>query len=328
MLAAKGKIAKAVILRPGALGDVLVARGVVAMLRQTFPDVYINLAAPGERGRFVCRPGWADQWLDWDRAAFSWLFAEGDTPPPAALQAAFAGTDLILSYVDNAGPAFQEKLRRLAPGASLLLSPSRPPPGEGKPVGEWLLEHLDDFLRRCGLLGEQDANAAQFAASRIALEPQPPLLPELVSENYIVMHPGSGGASKNWPIANFAELARYICADGARLVVTSGEADGDLGERLCRMVPDALHLLQPSLERLAWLLANAKLYVGNDSGVSHLAASVSSPTGDHPVMAVVFGPSDPAVWAPPGALVLRAGGTMGALPAAEAWEQIKAVLTF
>ncbi|MDR3078078.1 MAG: hypothetical protein LBV15_04880, partial [Planctomycetota bacterium] len=74
---------KLAVIRTGALGDVLAARGVIRFLKDVFPEASLLLAAPGERGRLFLRPGWADRVLDWDRADFSWLFAAGGEPPPA-----------------------------------------------------------------------------------------------------------------------------------------------------------------------------------------------------------------------------------------------------
>jgi ADP-heptose:LPS heptosyltransferase len=158
---------------------------------------------------------------------------------------------------------------------------------------------------------------AAFAASRkISLPPAKEIFKgEEQTGRYVVIHPGSGSRKKNWPLENFiqvgARLQRAKAPGGApffkRMVVVSGEADGDLGERLHRSLPGSRHLHGLELESLASLIAGAFLYVGNDSGVSHLAGSVVGPTGESPLLAVVFGPSDSRVWAPPGALVLEAG---------------------
>ena len=57
-----------------------------------------------------------------------------------------------------------------------------------------------------------------------------------------------------------------------------------------------------ALEELAGVLASASLYLGNDSGVTHLAAAVGAPT------IAVFGPTDPVIWAPVGPRVITWGG--------------------
>ena len=82
----------------------------------------------------------------------------------------------------------------------------------------------------------------------------------------------------------------------------------------------------PDLETLAELLAGACLYVGNDSGVSHLAGMVADSAGHAPRLAVLFGPSDSRVWAPPGALVLEAGPDMRGVTPDGAFDRIAAFL--
>jgi len=56
------------------------------------------------------------------------------------------------------------------------------------------------------------------------------------------------------------------------------------------------------LRTLAGVLARCSVYVGNDSGVSHLAAAVGAPT------VAIFGPTDPRVWGPRGPRVQTVGG--------------------
>ncbi|MCD8138412.1 MAG: hypothetical protein LUE17_01300 [Planctomycetaceae bacterium] len=331
MLTAKSKIGKVVVIRPGALGDVLAVRSVIRFFKDAFPGVDITLLAPGERGRFLAREGWADRAFDYDRSAFAWLYTDGQDDPPAPLTAAFAGSDIILAYQDFADPAgqarFEARLDRLAPAAGKVYCPSRPTGHHSAPIGEWLLNAATGFCRAYGLIKPSDLHGENWAEARLSID-EPQAFPGL-GQPYVVMHPGSGSGKKNWPVERFAALARMLLAAGGggaftRLLVTAGEADGDVGERLVEAVPGALLLAGAALECLAGVLAYARLYVGNDSGVSHLAAAVTTPSGRGPVVATVFGPSDAAVWAPPGALVLDAGGNMAGLGAADAFQSISA----
>ncbi|MDR2390700.1 MAG: glycosyltransferase family 9 protein [Planctomycetota bacterium] len=323
----RGNLRKIVILRPGALGDVLAVRGVVRFLRNVFPRLEIILAAPGEKGGLFRRPDWADAVQDWSRAAFSWLFSsEGGSPPPD-LRIAFADCDWILAYVGaDPGEVFRSRLAELAPVAGALFSPAHPEPapGEaGEPIGIWLLRPVLACCRQffpCPPAISLDP--AVLAAARFRIAARPSLAPAVP---YAVFHPGSGGAKKNWPLENYAALGKRLAGDGPicrRLVVTSGEEDGDLGERLAAAVPGAGHVHNPTLENLAGLLAHAGIYIGNDSGVSHLAAAVEDRTGKTPDTLVIFGPSDARIWAPPGAKILSAGREMRNLPPEIVWREI------
>lgn len=118
--------------------------------------------------------------------------------------------------------------------------------------------------------------------------------------DFAVIHPFSGSPKKNWPLARFQELARRM---GAHLPV-----------RWCAGPEEPLEgaVRFEDLYDLACWLAAARVYVGNDSGVTHLAAAVGTP------VVALFGPSDPAVWAPRGPLVqVIAAESMTAIPLAE-----------
>jgi len=334
MLIAKNAIAKIVVIRPGALGDVLAIRPTIRFFKDSFPRAEVCLVAPGERGRFFRRDGWADRTFDWDRGAFSWLFATGDDAPPPTLSAVFSGTSLIVAYDDfqdaESQEAFERRLDCLAPSAGKVFCPSRPPKGHAQPLDEWLLTAALGFCRRFFLVEGRSVDPARFLISRIVMPERMPLAG--LNGRYFVIHPGSGSRTKNWPVANYVHLAQSILAaakqEGAPLgmIVTAGEADGDAGRRLAEAVQGALLVEQASLDDLAALLAYSDFYLGNDSGVSHLAASVMGFDGRHSAMGVIFGPSDPDVWAPRGATVLGAGPDMTALPLEDACDVILGML--
>ncbi|NOY80461.1 MAG: glycosyltransferase family 9 protein [Kiritimatiellaeota bacterium] len=114
------------------------------------------------------------------------------------------------------------------------------------------------------------------------------------------LHPGSGSRAKNWPITVFAKFAAAWQYDrrGA-VMVSSGPADRELAGP-CRAAlrefgAAAEFLDRPALGELRdRLAAEADLYIGNDSGVTHLAAALGVPT------VALFRCTDPRVWRPLG----------------------------
>jgi len=115
----------------------------------------------------------------------------------------------------------------------------------------------------------------------------------------VVIHPGSGGVAKCWPLERFVELAGRLKDRGQDVLWVVGPAEV---ERWGEGKLDALRrqwplLENPGLESLAGLLAQCRVYVGNDSGVSHLAAAVGAPSF------VLFGPSNATHFAPLGPCV-------------------------
>ena len=121
----------------------------------------------------------------------------------------------------------------------------------------------------------------------------------------VVLHPGAGGRHKRWPAERFATLADRFAELGYAIAITRGPADDDAVAALRCQVrlarPEVLDGMP--LDELAKILARASLFVGNDSGITHLAALLEVPT------LAIFGPFDPAYWAPigPDVQVLDAG---------------------
>jgi hypothetical protein len=97
----------------------------------------------------------------------------------------------------------------------------------------------------------------------------------------IVLHPFASNEAKRWPFGRSFRLPDHL-----NLVRLRGPEES---------LPDALYI--PDLFDLARFLAGARAYIGNDSGITHLAAAVGVPT------VALFGPTDPAVWGPRGSCV-------------------------
>jgi ADP-heptose:LPS heptosyltransferase len=143
---------------------------------------------------------------------------------------------------------------------------------------------------------------AGLGRSRLSAVPVPPADPgdwdeagallSRLGEGFLALHPGSGAPQKNWPSDRFRRLARHL-AGPERWLVVEGPADtqpvAELATERGAVVARGLRL-----RALGALLSRAGLYVGHDSGVTHLAAAWGAPT------LALFGPTDPVSWAPLG----------------------------
>jgi heptosyltransferase-3 len=129
----------------------------------------------------------------------------------------------------------------------------------------------------------------------------------------VALHPGSGRANKNWAIENWIELGNDLLgrigsrSDGfpavglnkrrsgerRSLMIVSGEADQLQIEKLESIWKDARVVFAKNLPlpHLAAVLEQT-VFVGHDSGVSHLAAAAGANC------ILLFGPTDPEIWAP------------------------------
>lgn len=179
----------------------------------------------------------------------------GVEPPPALIEK-LCGFDSIVSWYGSNREEFREHVRSLGLPFQFL---------DALPERGAKVHAADFFLRQAGGIGR--------AVPRIECE-------SITRGDFAVIHPFSGSARKNWPLERFRELAERLpcpvrwCA-GPEEVLEGAERFEDLYE-------------------LARWLARARLYIGNDSGITHLAAAVGTP------VVAIFGPTDPEVWGPRG----------------------------
>ncbi|HTV90345.1 MAG TPA: glycosyltransferase family 9 protein [Stellaceae bacterium] len=148
------------------------------------------------------------------------------------------------------------------------------------------------------------------------LPPFEPVLPAaLAGRDFVLLAPGSSPhrPAKRWPASYFAAAARALAGDGFLPVVVGSAAEAPLGRQIGAACPAALDLVgRTDLGQLAALAHRARLTIGNDTGVSHLAAAAGCP------LIVLFSrESDPARCAPRGRLVrVIAAPDLGELPVA------------
>ena len=270
------------VLRGGAIGDFVLTVPVLDALRRVWPAARLTLVAQPRLGRLAADCGLADLPVSLDSTAVSRLYTPhaGDGPPLDPLLRA----DLVVCLLRDTDGVVRANFA-LAGCARVLYRDPVPVAG-----------HAADYL--AGVLDP------------LGITPPPPCVPRLhrlasacptptfVSGRrrpVVCLHPGSGSARKNWPPEHFAALARQLAEDDhCTPLFVLGEADAQAAEALARLAPRVARLPPCDLSRLASELADADAYIGNDAGITHLAASLGVPT------VALFGPSNPAVWAPRG----------------------------
>ena len=189
--------------------------------------------------------------------------------PPAGLIARLREFDSIVSWYGSNREEFRAHVREL--GLPFEFLAALPHPSAN-------IHAADFFLRQ--------ASGDGFAVPRIECEHRG-------QGDFAVIHPFSGSARKNWPLDRFRELATRLglpvrwCAGPEELLPPE-------------LTSDAVRF--ENLHELACWIENARVYIGNDSGITHLAAAVGTP------VVAIFGPTDPAVWAPRGERVRVVSG--------------------
>jgi len=126
----------------------------------------------------------------------------------------------------------------------------------------------------------------------------------IVSRPTFTLHPGSGSSRKNWSPESFASVANLARKRmGVQCAFVSGPADAGILEHILPALdePPAVIARDWSLGQVAALLHRSSMYLGNDSGISHLAAALGVPG------IALFGPTRPEVWAPRGDWIRAVG---------------------
>jgi ADP-heptose:LPS heptosyltransferase len=271
--------------RAGALGDILLLRPTVAALRGA--GYRVLLLAPSAVGGVLCGPGEVDEALPADGAELATALAEGFGDGRVAR--AVSEADLVVAY-SRSGPM----LRLLETRARGLVVRDPTPPASGPHAARWLAAAVAPLLADATVDSEETASRAlEFTEAE---QREAAGLTRDLPARFLAVHPGSGSAPKNWPSERFFEVARRI-SGGEPWLLAAGPAEADLAPP-----PEAFLAREWPPRVLGAALARAGLFLGNDSGVSHLAAAAGAPT------LALFGPTDPALWAPlgPRVEVLRA----------------------
>jgi len=278
------------VIHPGALGDVLQAVPALRGLGAVAPAAPIIFVGQPRLGRLLVELGAAQQARAFDGFGLEALFVEAPAP---ALAEAVSRVKYVVSWFGSRDETYRRRLHALAPRAVV----AAPVPDDDTPVWRHLLGTLAGWDLAIPERVEPLRAPPLPADEGPAAAPRPPL----------VVHPGSGGDWKRWPAERFAEVIRALRHRRAfEVLVHQGPADAEAAQRLLTLLErDAGALLEPELPRLAAVLGGARAYLGGDSGVSHLAATVGAPS------VVLFPPATRRRWAPwsPTAVPIELTGT-------------------
>ncbi len=256
---------RTLVIHTGGIGDFLLACPAIAGLAASGP---VELAGHFDRVSLAVMGGIAEQAHGLDAIAFHTVFTE----PSPTLRTFVARFDRIVVWMRDEDGAIERGL------CACRVDEVHVYPG--LPDADWR-GHASDYYLAC--LG-----MPRTAPWRLAI-------PDLGEPLDVVIHPGSGSAKKNWPLNRFCAVAAHLQREGRRVTWCLGPAElerGGIADALYRY-GEVLHSEDSPVE-LARRLAGARAYLGNDSGITHLAAALGVPT------LAVFGPTHPQVWAPRG----------------------------
>jgi len=284
------------VVHPGALGDVLQAVPALHALARL--GHRLTFAGQPRLGELLQGSGVVLAATSFDAFGFEALFA--DDALPARLVSRLDPFQRVVSWFGAKEDTYRERLGALVRESIV----ARPVPEDDSPHTVW--EHLVATLAPWGVTppvelhqlptAERWRIAARTTLMAAGADPERPLL---------VAHPGAGARWKQAPAVRLARALERMAAEGGFAVVLhQGPADGAAVDALAdELGTPAVRLVEPPLIELAGALALAKAYIGSDSGVSHLAASVGTPS------VILYPPETLRRWAPwsPSAVPLGVG---------------------
>ncbi|MFN3681543.1 MAG: glycosyltransferase family 9 protein [Nitrospira sp.] len=283
----------ALIIHPGALGDILLAVPALRRLKAGCLGYRFVLACQEAAGRFLQECGLIEEWVAFESEvirtlAFRDPFCVAIEEFPWIRQCTLA-----VAWMNDQGGAIRDRLQQWGIPRVVVKSPFDP---------TVTAKHQAD--RFCEIIGELGCDVEALplslpSSSRLTAQQ---LFAELGVTSHspiLVVHPGSGSRAKCLRPQAMASVIQHLMNDHWQVVLLEGPADGDhvqaILDRLSRPLPVVRHA---DLMQVASVLAHAQMYIGHDSGITHLAALVGIPT------LALFGPTEPAQWAPRGASVM------------------------
>jgi len=289
------------VIRGGAIGDFILTLPAIRMLRQTLPHCHLEILGYRHIADVALHGGpekgttYADAVRNIEYGPLAAFFARNGQLAPD-LCAYFAGFQQVVSWIFDPDGIFAANLERA--GVRHFLGVHEKITGDQHASVQLArgLERMAIFLDESATRLFPTEAATSEATAWLAEQDAKFLTRSDTARPLVALHPGSGSPKKNWPAGNWQRLGDRIASGGARLLLIGGEADNTALDTLARSLSVHVPLIARNvpLPTLAALLARCAAYFGHDTGISHIAAATGTPS------TLLFGPTDPSVWAPVG----------------------------
>ena len=277
-----------VILHSGGLGDLLLAVPAIRSLREQFPSNEFLLCAHPEAADLLQACGVVDRWLSSQSTGCTALFS-GMPPGDSLLRQWLSRCDLAVAWTSDDSGMLAAALKRSGTAMAVVQSPFAS-----------TLTSMHQSERYAEIVGVKPRQVPITPTVSQALQAEAHTYLKMYGlprqRPLAVIHPGSGSRYKCVKPKILLEVLEGL--HGFDAVLLQGPADEEMIARLVTHMPCAPSVLRKlSLRLLAGVLLEADVFLGHDSGVSHLAAFLGRPA------IALFGPTDPARWAPRGPAV-------------------------
>ena len=281
--------AQILVIHQGAIGDLVLSLPALQTIKNSFPGRAIEmLGYPGMLSLVSSVFAHTTRFVDW--APASTLYGDYENVS-AQMRQYLAGFERLFVFSAGNKSAFIENLQRCHP----VVVHIKTFPGTAQHVVDYQLAQLaalgfataEPVPQLCAGCDDQ-----RRADDFLRLNDLDVILGPLIA-----VHAGSGGRHKNWPLASLHIVMQHLHDDMQAVFLTiEGPAEEKTAGKMSASLSGlpCLPLRNRDLPLVAAIISRSTLFIGNDSGISHMAAAAGIPA------IAVFGPTDPAVWAPRG----------------------------
>ena len=299
------KAQRGVILQPGAIGDCILTLPLAAFMKDVLGLGSVDILGHSEYIGILPGRSCIDSISSIDSIDLHRLFMETkafDLKDRDPLINTFSCYSWIATFFGEPGSNFEQNLiytANCSHSAEVVTLSLKPPKGFSGHLTDFYIQH---FIRQSGLsLQPRPAQPDDclIKATEVDTIQGKELLKETgldTDKRLVIIQPGSGGPSKCWHMDNFLAVAKKISSKDIEVIFLLGPAE------LCKISDATIknissvarYLKDLSLAQVLGLLSCADAFVGNDSGITHLAAALGVRT------LAVFGPTNPVVYKPTG----------------------------
>ena len=268
----------------------------IGALRERWPSGHIEILGYPHIAELANGRQYADAVRSIEARAMAGFFVPNGTLDPALMEY-FGSFQLVISYLFDPDEIFVANVRRCGVRQLVQASP--------RPSELWAAEHYCKPLESLAIY--VDAPQPRVFPNEDDRRDAERFFDGMEDGKVVAVHPGSGSDRKNWPVEKFAAVCRWLVDEmSAQLVMVRGEADEVPGRRLLEALGSRPVRVAEGLQlpELGAVLERCALFLGNDSGITHLAVAVTPPT------IALFGPVSQWVWEPRGerVCVVKFGG--------------------
>ncbi len=299
------KAQRGVILQPGAIGDCILTLPLAAFMKEILGLGGVDILGHSEYIGILPGRTCIDSISSIDSIDLHRLFVETkvfnliDRDP---LIHAFSAYAWIATFIGGLDSNFEQNLiftANCSHSAEIITMSLKPPKSfsghltdfyiqhfidqSGLPLQPWQVPHGDCLIKTT----EMDIAKGKELLKGMRLGS---------GKKLVVIQPGSGGLHKCWHLDNFLAIAKKLISEGIEVIFLLGPAELDRfsTESIKKIEGIAKYIRDLSLEQVLELLSHANAFIGNDSGITHMAAGLGVRT------LAVFGPTNPVVYKPIG----------------------------